>query len=54
MRQHGFTRVGVACPRLYLGDPLANARETISLLRQAARERASVVVFPELGITGYS
>lgn len=54
MRQHGFTRVGVACPRLHLADPQANAVETISILREADREGASVVVFPELGLTGYT
>lgn len=54
MRQHGFIRVGVACPRLHLGDPQANAAETITILGQAEREGASVVVFPELGLTGYT
>lgn len=54
MRQHGFIRVGVARPRLHLADPQANAAETIAILRHADREGASVVVFPELGLTGYT
>ena len=54
MRQHGFIRVGVACPRLHLGNPQANAAETITILGQAEREGASVALFPELGLTGYT
>ena len=51
---HGFVRVAVAVPQVHLADPLANARETIALARDAAARHASVVVFPELGLSGYS
>lgn len=54
MRRHGFIRVGVASPRLHLADPQANATETIAILRKAGNEGASVVVFPELGLSGYT
>ena len=54
MRRHGFTRIAVACPTVHLANPHANATETCKLLSQAALAQVSVVVFPELGLTGYT
>ena len=54
LHRHGFVRAAVAVPQVHLADPLANARETIALARDAAARHASVVVFPELGLSGYS
>ena len=51
---HGFTRVAVAVPRNRVADPAFNAEQTIALYQAAAAEGASLVVFPELGLTGYS
>ncbi|UAK40306.1 NAD(+) synthase [Gordonia bronchialis] len=51
---HGFVRVAGAVPVLSLADPATNTARTIELMRQAADEGARLVVFPELGLCGYS
>jgi NAD+ synthase (glutamine-hydrolysing) len=51
---HGFVRVAAAVPHVRLGDPGFNAARTVELARRAAGEQAALVVFPELGIAGYS
>ena len=51
---HGFVRVAAASPRVHLGDPASNARETIELMRKADKTGAAVCVFPELGLSGYT
>ncbi len=50
----GFHRVAVVQPRVRLADPLANAREIDAWAKRAAARGASVVLFPELSITGYT
>ena len=52
--RHGFVRVAVAAPRLHLAQPAANAEETVRLARIADDRGAALVVFPELGLSGYS
>jgi len=52
--QHGFARVAVATPSVRVGDPRFNLTGTLALLRAAARRKALLVVFPELGLTAYS
>ncbi len=47
-------RVAVATPRVRLADPAFNAGEMVTLMKEAARDRSVLVVFPELGISGYS
>ena len=51
---HGFVRVAVAVPRLRVADPEFNASETIGLHAEAARQGASLVVFPELVLAAYT
>jgi NAD+ synthase (glutamine-hydrolysing) len=51
---HGFVRAAVAVPQVHLAQPLANADRTLELARSAAEAHAAVVVFPELGLSGYS
>jgi NAD+ synthase (glutamine-hydrolysing) len=51
---HGFVRVAVATPRVALARPLENAARSIALAREAAAQGARIVLFPELGLTGYS
>src|SRR3954452_5727772 len=51
---HGFVRVAAAIPRLHLGDADANATATVALVRRADAEDVTLVVFPELGMVGYS
>ncbi len=52
--RHGFARVAVATPPVRVGDPAYNLEGTVSLMRAAAREKAIVAVFPELGLSAYS
>jgi NAD+ synthase (glutamine-hydrolysing) len=51
---HGFARVAVATPQVEVASPAANVARTLDLARQAARERAVLAVFPELGLSAYS
>ena len=50
----GFVRVAVAVPDVRVADPQFNVAATIALMQQAAGQRASLVIFPELGLTAYS
>ena len=52
--RHGFARVAVATPRVRIGDPRHNADATLELMQQAARDRALLAVFPELGLSAYT
>jgi NAD+ synthase (glutamine-hydrolysing) len=52
--RHGFVRVAAAIPRVTIADPAVNAERTLELAQRAGEERAALVVFPELGISGYS
>jgi hypothetical protein len=51
-REHGFARVTVCSPEVVVGDPEANLHNTIEMLTK--HSDSDVVVFPELGITGYT
>jgi NAD+ synthase (glutamine-hydrolysing) len=52
--RHGFFRAAIATPVVSLASPAENARETLRLAGEAAERRAGLVLFPELGITGYA
>src|SRR5262245_23252772 len=54
MPRHGFARVAAAVPHLRVADTRYNAARTIDLLHRAADEGVDVVVFPEVGLTGYT
>jgi NAD+ synthase (glutamine-hydrolysing) len=54
MPRHGFVRVAAAVPHLRVADTRYNAARTIDLLHRAADESVDVVVFPEVGLTGYT
>src|SRR5580692_2736191 len=51
---HGFVRVAAASPLLRVADCAFNAERTIAMLDLAESRGASVVVFPEMGLTGYT
>ena len=51
---HNFLRVAVGAPRVVVGDPASNAAATIDMARDASRRGASLVLFPELGISAYA
>lgn len=50
----GFIRVAAATPDIKVADCDYNADRIIELIRQAAAEDVSIIVFPELCITGYT
>jgi NAD+ synthase (glutamine-hydrolysing) len=51
---HNFIRVAAATPRVRVADPAANVAETLTLARACDADGAALVVFPELGLTGYA
>ena len=51
---HDFVRLAVATPQVRVGDPAHNLAATEALMRQAARRKALLAVFPELGLSAYS
>lgn len=52
--RHGFARAAICAPRIQLGDPEANAREMIHLLKAAHEAHAVLCLGPELGLCGYT
>ena len=52
--RHGFARVALATPSVSIGDPRANLDAHVELMQRAARGRAVLAVFPELGLSAYS
>jgi NAD+ synthase (glutamine-hydrolysing) len=51
---HGFARVAAAVPHMRIGEPAFNAERTLGLARRASDDHAALVIFPELGLSGYS
>jgi NAD+ synthase (glutamine-hydrolysing) len=54
MLHHGFLRVAAASPELRLADVRVNTDVTLEMLAQAEAHGANLVVFPEMGLTGYT
>jgi NAD+ synthase (glutamine-hydrolysing) len=54
MIEHGFLRVAAATPLLRVADCSFNAEHIIALMRRAEAEGVSVLVFPEMSLTGYT
>ena len=52
--RHGFARAAVCIPFIRLGNALHNAERTIALARRAHDAEATLALFPELGLSGYS
>ena len=50
----GFIRVAAASPKIRVGDVDHNIAQTVSFARKAAARDTAVIVFPELGLTGYT
>src|SRR3954467_6176718 len=51
---HDFVRVAVATPVVRVADPQFNGAATETLMREAARDKALLAVFPELGLSAYT
>ena len=54
IRNHGFLRVAVVIPKVYLADPAKNAKSHFDELKKVYQKGAAYAVCPELGLTGYS
>jgi NAD+ synthase (glutamine-hydrolysing) len=52
--RHGFVRVATAVAKVRLADPATNAQSVLALVREADAAGVAVLVFPELGLTGYT
>ncbi len=52
--RHGFIRVATAVPKVKLADPATNAQSVLALAHEAHGAGVAVIVFPELGLTGYT
>jgi NAD+ synthase (glutamine-hydrolysing) len=50
----GMVRVAACTPRIAVGDPAVNARETLELLREGAARDVDLMLFPELGLSAYA
>lgn len=49
---NNYLKIALATPKVYLGKPLLNAKEILKINEDY--KHASIVVYPELSITGYS
>lgn len=52
--RHGFVRVAACVPQIALANPDANVEGTLALLREGHERSVALMVFPELGLCGYS
>ncbi|SFV64425.1 NAD synthetase / Glutamine amidotransferase chain of NAD synthetase [hydrothermal vent metagenome] len=50
----GYYRVASAVNKTVVGNPAKNAEEILTLMKQAHSKEVSVIVFPELTLTGYT
>lgn len=50
----GFIKVAAAVPHVTVADPAANAEAIKELIDEAVKNRARIIVFPELALTGYT
>ena len=51
---HGYVKTAAFSPKIRVADPKYNAQVMIELAKEAAAQKACVMVFPELCITGYT
>ena len=52
--KYGFVKVAAAVPQVKVADCGFNAQQTENLIASAADVGVQIIVFPELGMTGYS
>lgn len=52
--KHGFIKVAAMSPQVKVADTTFNVTKICEKLDEAGREKAKIVVFPELCITGYT
>jgi NAD+ synthase (glutamine-hydrolysing) len=54
LKDFGYVRLASAVPKLKVADTLYNAQEIKKILIEADKKKISLIVFPELCITGYT
>jgi NAD+ synthase (glutamine-hydrolysing) len=54
MKNNGFVRVASAMPAIKVADCQYNTNQIIKLIDDIYKDKASLIVFPELAITGYT
>lgn len=52
--RHGFVRVAACAPVVVAADPAANAAAITKFWREAAAEKAAILLTPELSLSGYA
>jgi NAD+ synthase (glutamine-hydrolysing) len=52
--RHGFVRLAACVPKVSIGRPQTNLAHTLDLVHSAAEQGVALMVFPELGLSGYS
>lgn len=52
--EHGYIKVAALSPKIRVADPKYNSGVIVQRVMEAAAQGASVMVFPELCLTGYS
>ena len=51
---YGYTKIAMAVPKVSLADVKGNLKEIKEKILKAEKEKADIIVFPELSLTGYS
>jgi NAD+ synthase (glutamine-hydrolysing) len=51
---YGYVRCSAVSPKLYLAKPMKNAEKVIEIAKQESEKQSLIVLFPELGLTGYT
>ena len=54
LHRQGLVRVATCTPRICVGEPRANAEETLALMRDGEARHVDLMLFPELGISAYA
>ena len=52
--KHGFVKVAAATPDIRVADVKFNTEQICSAIEEASDNRAKILVFPELCVTGYT
>ena len=54
LHRQGFVRVAACTPKMAVGDPAANAAETLAMMHDGEARNVDLMVFPELGLSAYA
>ena len=54
MKEYGFVRVGTIVPKLKVADIAFNTKELMKEIKKLSNQKVSIVVTPELSLTGYT